>query len=586
MNMYVVFLGTVFAALSSAMIAYIAMATMIGPWIAPTLVLISTLLLSLRKRKRACAEQHREVALIQSIGSVGGIIGMGVGFSVPTLYFLNPDYFASWMQAPVQFCALMAAVSLAAGAFGMWLARMFAPILLHSELLSFPVSRLIYQSLASQSQARETKQLFAGMGATALLCLLRDGFGRIPALLPKTFYIVPAWLGSAVPITLFPGPTLWAIGFSTGTIIAVPLLVGILSKYLVLWPLQYHNAWLPFALFGEMASESFEMAFCSGLVLAEAVLGIFSYPRIIKRSIVSYWNARHTATTASGAGTAAHAIPAADAIYHANDSWFESTRARVYASGTAALSVARNLCVVHVEFFVALLTSVMVLKVLGFSLLSQLVLLVLAAIATYQICYLGGKVGLLPFGRFSTFVMVPLMLMFGITHPLQITFLCVFVNIASGVAADLLFDYKVGELCDVQAEQVHRYQWLGLIVTSLCIGFFLWLIFTNFQLGSAELFAQRGKSRALLIQSLTLNPYVMGCGLLFGVILSKLRVNPSLVMGGILMPNGISIGLMLGGFFSKLFKQPENQASFWSGVFACESLWILLGMLTKLSGLV
>ena len=125
----------------------------------------------------------------------------------------------------------------------------------------------------------------------------------------------------------------------------------------------------------------------------------------------------------------------------------------------------------------------------------------LTIIATYQISYLGGKIGLVQFGRFATFVMIPTMFIFRL-DAVQITLLCVFVSVCAATATDLLFDYKVGELCEVEFSRIYRYQWLGLLVTALGLGLFLWLLFSNLQLGTAELFAQRGKSRALLIQSI------------------------------------------------------------------------------------
>ena len=91
-----------------------------------------------------------------------------------------------------------------------------------------------------------------------------------------------------------------------------------------------------------------------------------------------------------------------------------------------------------------------------------------------------------------------------------------FVSVCGGVASDLLFDYKVGQMCNIKFNRMHCYQWFGLIVTSLSMGFFLWILFTTFKLGSPELFAQRGKARALLIQSTHFNMWVLALGIFFG----------------------------------------------------------------------
>ena len=227
------------------------------------------------------------------------------------------------------------------------------------------------------------------------------------------------------------------------------------------------------------------------------------------------------------------------------------------------------------------MASIAFLSFLNFSFVSIVLLLIFTVLATYQISYLGGKLGLVTFGRFATFIMIPMMLMFKLDF-VQITFLCVFFNICAASASDLLFDYKVGKLCNVNFKQIHRYQWLGLVVTSLCIGLFLWLLFTNFQIGSADLFAQRGKSRALLIQSLSFDWYVVFLGFLYGVVLKKLKISPTMVFGGILMPNSLTLGLVIGATGSWLSKKANEQLPFWSGVFAGESLWIVVSILLKM----
>ncbi len=584
MNVVIVSIGVVFAALSSFILAYISIATMVGPWIAPTLVLIASILLKFGYRKIQNQEMYQALALIQTIGSVGGIVGMAIGFSLPTLYFLNPEYFNNWLQSPVQFCALIAAVCLAAGSFGIWFGKYFAQKLLHTEKLSFPVSQLIYKGITSQSHSTQARALFSGMSITTVFCFLRDGLYKIPALFQKTVYIAPSLFGRELAIAFFPGPTLWAIGFTTGAVIAMPLLVGMISKYIVLWPLQHHTEFLGIKLFPMLSEESFTMAFCSGIVLSEVLMGLMHDPKIIWHTVRGYINSWRSTGFDDNASSSTETTNQAN-----NHQTFyprmTQTLARMTSSGVAVISDVGDYLFTHIELIVSLFASVMVLYTLGFSIPVQAFILFLTAIATYQICYLGGKVGLLPFGRFATLVMIPTMLVFGITNHVQLTFICVFVNICSGLAADLLFDYKVGELCGIAPDKIHRAQWIGLFATALCMGFFLWLLFTNFQLGSPELFAQRGKSRALLIQSINLDPRVLLFGLLYGFGIKHLRISPALTLGGILMPNSVSIGLILGGLCSKLFKSPEKHFPFWSGVFAAESLWILLNTVLKMCGL-
>ena len=63
---------------------------------------------------------------------------------------------------------------------------------------------------------------------------------------------------------------------------------------------------------------------------------------------------------------------------------------------------------------------------------------------------------------------------------------------------------------------------------------------------------------------------------MFGWILKYSKINPMLVLGGILMPATISVGLIIGGMITKLVARKDELVPFWSGVFAGNSVWMLL----------
>ena len=71
------------------------------------------------------------------------------------------------------------------------------------------------------------------------------------------------------------------------------------------------------------------------------------------------------------------------------------------------------------------------------------------------------------------------------------------------------------------------------------------------------------------------NYIVLGLGFLFGFVLKRVRLNPLLVLGGLLMPLNITIGLVIGGMATLLVKDKEEYFPFWSGVFAANSLWMV-----------
>ena len=95
------------------------------------------------------------------------------------------------------------------------------------------------------------------------------------------------------------------------------------------------------------------------------------------------------------------------------------------------------------------------------------------------------------------------------------------------------------------------------------------------------MFAQKAYARKLLIDAKNFNLFVLIIGFLFGWLLKQVRVHPMLVLGGILMPVNISLGLIIGGLLVYVFKDKEEYVPFWSGVFAGNSVWMILTALCK-----
>lgn len=190
---------------------------------------------------------------------------------------------------------------------------------------------------------------------------------------------------------------------------------------------------------------------------------------------------------------------------------------------------------------------------------------------------IAGKIGLAPLGRFATFVMVPGMFLFGYT-PLQITVVATYVEIAGGVACDCLFGRKMAQLADIDAKRIQQYQWFGLVVSSLLIGGIFWLLISHFGIGNepGALPASRAAYRALLVNVQRFDTLALLLGLIFGYLLKFVKVNSALMLGGILMPAEASLMLIIGGLSTYLVKDKEEYYPFWSGVFAANSLWMLI----------
>ncbi len=82
-NLRLVIIAIILSVFSTAVMAYISMATPIGPWIGPTLALLAAILFKLFGLQKNLI---KEQSLAVSAGSIGGILATAFGFTYPTLY--------------------------------------------------------------------------------------------------------------------------------------------------------------------------------------------------------------------------------------------------------------------------------------------------------------------------------------------------------------------------------------------------------------------------------------------------------------------------------------------------------------------
>jgi hypothetical protein len=507
---------------STAIMGYISMAVPIGPWIAPMLVLIIALC---AKLFYFSSKKNGAMVYMVSAGSIGGILATGCGFSVPTLFFLDAHLFEVWLHSPTYFIAVMAALSLCAGWFGMWVANSIEDLFIYSSAYEFPISQALHKLIVAQQQMRKAAELAIGFCGSFLFFFMQVGLHVRGYLLrvPRLFCIVPhmqlKWLCVQeifIDFSLF--PMLVSIGFIAGISIAIPLLVGAIAKVLLTAPINIF-------LFSHIPTTDFLLALCSGMVVVGT---LDEFMRVPKK-----WSGHLTA-------------------------FF----------GTVGRKNVR-------EFIGVVCACMLFFTYFQFSLVLQWYTLLFTCICTYQIVIIAAKIGLAQLGRFATFVMVPALFLFKL-NAIQIVFISTFVQIAGGVACDLLFSRKLGVLMHIDVKSIRKYQYLGLIVSSLCVGIVFLFLINRFGLGSSELFAQKAYARKLLLEVKNFNIYILFIGAAFGLLLKYVRINPMLVLGGILMPSSISLGLITGGLLSYMVTNRQEYVPFWSGVFAGNSVWMLL----------
>ncbi len=227
-----------FTALAAALLLYISIATGLGPWVAPLLIVMI----------RSIIRDREQVALLAIIASFGGAIATGIGFSVTTLYFVDRPLWEYYCHKPWLVVGGIGIVVLVAGWWGLVLARRYAPRLVNDGTIPFPVATSIVTTLAIQSGLREQILFLSGIFGAILVGGMRLLGG--------------VW---AVPWVM---PVGWATGFLAGADIIIPLLVGMGAQYLVVAPLATWAEHCPWEYFSVLRPVDITFALCSGLLLS------------------------------------------------------------------------------------------------------------------------------------------------------------------------------------------------------------------------------------------------------------------------------------------------------------------------------
>lgn len=529
MNALTLGLTFLFSVFSTTVMTYITLATPIGPWMGPTLALMSVGLLRLRMHLL----QQKTVLLAVIGGSLGGIIATAFSFSFPTFYFLSAQEYHAFFASPLRATALLALFSLCAGLVAYGLLFFVHQELLDRKDLSFPVGKLVYETIASTKRTSTIYQLCASFVATFFYGLLLI-YAVIKGFIVRTaIKILPAYsLGiltmPAITVDFSLLPMLWSIGFIAGHLITVPLLAGTIARIFVADTLYK-------LFFTHLSSSEFLFAFCSGIVLSGAFETILHTPF----KMYKFFTASEKTIS-----------PLSFTTYV---SYLKNPWLLIGAGGFYGF------------FFYAF----------KFTAASQLYLVALTLLCTYQIVVIAGKIGMALLGRFATFVMIPGLLLFGFDF-LQITLVSTFVELAGGVGTEMMFGLKAAQLAQLRKKDVFTVQLFGLVVSSCVVALVLWFLSTHFQLGSEQLFAQRAQGRALLIKATSFDYTVLALGALFGWMLKKVKLNPMLVLGGLLMNISLTFGLVLGGLSTFLINDKEQFEPLCSGMYAANSLYMIV----------
>jgi len=282
-----VFVAVLFSVVATVVMSYIAMATAIGPWIETTLVLAGMLIFYLFRSWYTRQGMIEALALTTVAGGIGGIVATACGFTFPTLYFLDYPAFCSLMSNPLKCVQLVGSLVIAAGSCGLFMAQLFEHQLLVEQELPFPIGELVYKLIMAIDNMYKALMLGIGFISTQCFLIVRS---IVPVLAQPLVVPGYSWGALQLPRVTFHTdlvPLFWAVGFVTGQVIAIPLLLGVLANILCIQPLHYVYPVLYAKLFSTTTTVSFkdfQIAFCSGMVVYGAAWGFLSLPRVVGTS--------------------------------------------------------------------------------------------------------------------------------------------------------------------------------------------------------------------------------------------------------------------------------------------------------------
>ncbi len=517
-------LGALFSCFSAFTISYIALTTQIGPWMGPTLALIS--LITCRMFTRTTTSDY---LLPVFAGSVGGIIATAVSFSLPTLYFLDAHTFGTLLNSPFYLIGLLCITIICAGAIAFLVTQKVATELLERADLTFPIGQLQYSIITSQDSKKNVRQLIIGAGISTVYGIAQSIMGWTKIALCSV-HKISIFTFPAIALDGMLLPMYIAIGFSAGTLISLPLFVGVLLKFLIADPLHV-------SFFNYLTTTDFIFALSSGVVLSGAFVGMFD---AFKKCF--NWCE----------GILTH--PKITPITH--DGW-------------------KVFLLKHWKYGAMLAITLTLLHHVQFSPYASMYLIAGSIFASYQIVVIAGKIGLALLGRFATYVLVPGVIFFGYSF-FQVTFVALFVELCGGIATDFMFSYKTAQLARINRRSVIMFQIVGLVAGGIATACAFYFLVTHFQLGSEQLCALRGLNRALLMQAVSFNYSVLAIGCALGFVLKKCRLNPMFVLSGLLMAPSLSIMLMIGGLLAHLLRNSAQWEPLFSGIYSTNALFVLI----------
>ncbi len=235
-------MSVLFSTLSTGMMSYLAMSTQLGPWVAPVFVVVCMVFV-IPFVKSKWFYEHAVITIAS--GSVGGMIGICLGLSFPSFYFLHKDLFDSWAANPLKMCFILFAFILCAGFYALFLSHFLRHYFLHQPYAKFPMSQLVYDVIFVDRQQKSHHQMVAGLGVATL-------WNGIMMTIQSSLVMYASQLHMV--------PLISTVGFIAGVSIVFPVILGFCIKIFILDIVAFYTG-------SQASGNSFLITFCFGMLI-------------------------------------------------------------------------------------------------------------------------------------------------------------------------------------------------------------------------------------------------------------------------------------------------------------------------------
>ena len=498
-----------FSAISVFLMSYMTMNTELGPWVAPLFIVMCTMFAIPLLSRRLFAKY---ATIMIAAGSIGGMVGMCLGLSIPSFYFVHKAEFLMMMARPLHFAGLISMFVLCAGAFAFVLAYLLKDHLIIEKKLPFPMVKLLHDIISIDSKSSMSsghRLMLSGLGLVSVFNMLTMMARPVLHVFRAQIHIIPFMMTA---------------GFVAGRLTLIPVCIGVGTRILA-FQFVHHQ------FFASMHEIEFLITFCSGILLA-LFLRVWLHSFVIYRQIKDFF-------------------PKSIKLF------MQDWRLLLLGVGTFLCScVPLYFCGVSWEILIYLMSFLI--------------------ITCWNIARILGQIGVVDIVSFSWFIILPLIYGVIAIPSSSVVAAALFAMLCLGMVIDLIFSYKLASLAKISYQKILQYQLLGFVTTILISGFAMWWHIHTFGFDSAKLTSPQALELGQLIQFGAYDHVVLLCGVACGIILQMFRKEMFTIVGAALMMPSMSIWLIIAGVLSHVVKNPEKLYPMWFGVYAGQVCWIVM----------